>query len=177
MAHSQHSSQGQHTLVCSAAFQRTHHHPLNTTSTVCYYCVRPSGGSNAMASSRGFLETFTSEKRNIQSHFMLSSQLTSRKGGNTPDCLPQVPPQVQYVSIEERLCAFFHVMLVPARRRGLLSSRRASAQSCVDRPRRQPILRQGARTHPTPNPPSFTLTLLPARQGTCILRYSQRTLK
>ena len=38
-------TQGQHTLVCSAAFQRTHHHPLNTTSTVCYYCVRPSGGS------------------------------------------------------------------------------------------------------------------------------------
>ena len=53
----------------------------------------------ACASSRGFLETFTSEKRNIQStvpHLMLSSQLTSRKGGNTPDCLPQVPPQVRF---------------------------------------------------------------------------------
>ena len=132
-------------------------------------------GAHAMASSRGFLETFTSEKRNIQSHFMLSSQLTSRKGGNTPDCLPQVPPQVRFH--RGGIMRIFHVMLVPARRRGLLSSRRASAQSCVDRPRRQPILRQGARTHPTPNPPSFTLTLLPARQGTCILRYSRRTLK
>ena len=174
MAHSQHSSQGQHTLVCSAAFQRTHPTTIPLTPPVLYVItVSDRRGAHAMASSRGFLETFTSEKRNIQSHFMLSSQLTSRKGGNTPDCLPQV----QYVSIEEGLCAFFHVMLVPARRRGLLSSRRASAQSCVDRPRRQPILRQGARTHPTPNPPSFTLTLLPARQGTCILRYSQRTLK
>ena len=35
----QRSSRGQHTLVCSAAFQRTHHQTLDTTSTVFFTVI------------------------------------------------------------------------------------------------------------------------------------------
>lgn len=44
----QRRSRGQHTLVCSAAFQRTHHQTLDTTSTVYGYCV----GCGTVGSSR-----------------------------------------------------------------------------------------------------------------------------
>ena len=80
MAHSQHSSQGQHTLVCSAAFQRTHHHPLNTTSTVCYYCVRPSGGSRHGELPRLSRNIHVREtKHSVPLHVELSAHIEKRR--------------------------------------------------------------------------------------------------
>ena len=55
----QRSSQGQHTFACSATFQRTHHHPLDTASittrNVLCVTVWDHRGARAMASTRGFL--------------------------------------------------------------------------------------------------------------------------
>ena len=56
---SQRSNQGQHTFACSATFQRTHHHPLDTASittrNVLCVTVWDHRGARAMASTRGFL--------------------------------------------------------------------------------------------------------------------------
>ena len=82
---SQRSSQGQHTFACSATFQRTHHHPLDTTSittrNVLCVTVWDHRGARAMASTRGFL--------NIQSLNELTyekvssaSDLSSRRGAS-----------------------------------------------------------------------------------------------